>query len=266
MGGHEVFIQHIALAKVPEEQWTQQLMVEAEAYVPYELSTVNINYIPLESSDSKKNEFLLIATSKEMISQIQQDCLAANLECESVESAALSLVNGFEYNYGILKNQNIAILEIREDRASFVGILNGQIYFVKNIDFGLSSYDKALSEQLQLSIPEAESLRKNFCLNKEVPEGTREVVNSLHNKLQLELKTTIEFIKEVLSREVPTNLFLTGAGTALPNLSQRIADIIPCEVINIFLNMQYDERQIEKSGIEEINPVGAVLAGLGSST
>lgn len=266
VGGREVFIQHLILNKTPKEEWSQQLRAEAEAYVPYEGNMANINYIHLNSSsDSQKNEFLLIATPKQLISQIQQDCLDTGLRCESIEPAALSLVNGFEYNYGILQNQNIAILEVREDRASFIGILNGQIYFVKHIEFGLSHYDKALSSQLALSITEAESLRKNFCLNKEVPQGTKEVINSLHSKLQSELQVATQFIEDVLLKEVPTNLFLTGAGVALPNLLQKIADIIPCEVINIFLNTQYDAQRIDKSRAEDINLAGATLAGLGSS-
>ncbi|MBE8221248.1 MAG: pilus assembly protein PilM [Bdellovibrionales bacterium] len=265
IGGREVFIQHIVLNKTPQEQWPEQIMAEAETYVPYEISSVNINYVNLNSVDSDKNEFLLIATPRQLIAQVQQDCLDAGIQCESMESAVISLANGFEYNYGILRDQNIAVLEVREDRTSFIGILNGKIYFVKNIDFGLSNYDQALSDQLQLSIAEAESLRKNFCLNKEVPQGTAEIVNSLHDSLQSELTTATQFIKEVLLKEPPTNLFLTGSATCLPNLAQRISDIIACEPINIFLNTQYDEQKIKKLDIEEVNPIGAALVGLGSN-
>lgn len=265
IGGREVFIQHITLNKVPQEEWEQQVMEEAETYVPYEINTVNINYAHLQSSDSNKNEFLLIATPKNLITKIQENCLEAGLECVNIESSIISLANSFEYNYGILQGQNIGVLEVREERTSFIGILNGNIYFVKNIDFGVDNYDQALSSQLKLTNAEAGSLRKNFCLNKEVPQGTKKIINSVHNNLQLELKIINKFIKDVLEKEVPTNLFLTGAAMALPNLSQYIADVIPCETINIFLNMQYDEHKIEKSRLEEINPIGATLVGLGSS-
>ncbi|MBE8162970.1 MAG: pilus assembly protein PilM [Bdellovibrionaceae bacterium] len=266
VGGREVFIQHITVEKFPEAQWGQQLVAEAEAYVPYEAEMANINYVYLGSSiNTNKNEFLLIATPKQLIAQIQQDCLEAGLRCENVEPSSISLVNGFEYNYGILQNQNIAILEFGEERSTFVGMLNGRIYFVKNIEFGLSNYDQALSRQLSLSIAEAESLRKNFCLNKEVPEGTKEIVRSLHGNLRSELETAMEFIKGVLSKEPPTNLFLTGEGIALPNLLQEISEIVPCEIINIFLNTKYDEQKIEKSRLEEINSTGVTIAGLGSN-
>lgn len=265
IGGHEVFMQNLTLPKLPESQWKEQIMVEVEAYVPYEVESVNINYIHLTVADNNKNEFLLFATPKQLVMQVQQDCFDAGLECEAVEPAIISLANIFEYNYGILQGQNIALLEVREDRSSFLGIVNGQIYFVKNIDFGLFNYDKALSDKLQLSIAEAQSLRKNFCLNKEVPKGTKEIIDSVHSHLQSEIQTIMQFIKEVLSKEIPTNLFLTGAAVALPGFSQKVSDIIPSEIINIFLNMKYDEQKIEKLRVEEINPTGAVLAGLGSN-
>lgn len=265
INSREVFIQHILLDKAPPEQWNEQLAIEAEAYIPYDISTVNINYVHLDLPNINKNEFLLIASPKHFILQIQQDCLNAGIKCSSIESAAVSLANGFKYNYGVLENQNIALLDIQEDRSYFVSILKGQTYFVKNINFGLFSYHQALSNNLNISVSEAESLRKNFCLGKDVPEGTKNIINNTHTELQSEIKIAMQFIQDILLKEVPSNFFLTGAAISLPNLLEKISDIAPCEIINIFLNVKYSTTKIEKSVAEEINPSAATLIGLGST-
>lgn len=265
VNSREILIQHILLDKAEKAQWNDQITAEAEACIPYEISTVNINYLYLDLPNINKNEFLLIASPKQFISQVQQDCLNAGIKCSSIEASGVSLANCFKYNYGVLENQNIGLIDIQEDRSSFVGILNGQAYFFKNIEFGLVSYHKALSDALNISIAEAESLRKNLCLGKDVPEGTKDIINNTHNNLQSEITIVMQFIKDILLKESPSNFFLTGPAISLPNLSEKISDIVPCETINIFLNADYSTKNIEKTVAEEISPLAATLVGLGSS-
>ena len=103
IGGYSVIVKKIVVQSMAEEQLQETIHFEAEQYIPFDISDVNLDFQILGESESNPNQMnvILVAAKKEMVDDYINLVNLAGLDPCIIDVEAFALQNSFEANYDI---------------------------------------------------------------------------------------------------------------------------------------------------------------------
>jgi type IV pilus assembly protein PilM len=265
IGGYSVIVKKINVQTVSEEQLQESIHFEAEQYIPFDISDVNLDFQILGENEHNPNQMsvLLVAAKKEMVNDYVNLAQLAGLNPCIIDVDAFALQNIFEVNSD-LKDENIALIDIGASKTS-LNILKGNAsVFMRDVSLGCGQINQKIASIADCTVDEAESLKFGESSEKISQEDLSDIISSVVSDWCTEIRRALDFFYSTYPDEQIKKIVLSGGGGSIKEFRQLLAVETSAEVqtINPFENIVYDESRFEPSYIERIAPQAAICMGL----
>ena len=123
---------------MPEEQLQETIHFEAEQYIPFDISDVNLDFQILGENENNPNQMsvFLVAAKKEMVNDYINLVTLVGLNPCIIDVEAFALQNIFEANYDI-QDENVALIDIGASKTSLNILKDNSSVFMRDVALGL---------------------------------------------------------------------------------------------------------------------------------
>jgi type IV pilus assembly protein PilM len=268
VSGHSVIVKRVVLPVISEQEVDASIQFDAEQYIPFGLSEVNMDYqvVGPTHGDEPGMEVLLVAAKKDKIQNHTSVIGLAGRTADVVDIDAFALQNAFEANYSVDPNAVVALLNIGASLMNINITKGGMPLFIRDVPVGGNQYTDILQKELQLSFQEAEDLKLGKNDGAEA-DMVHPLLESITDMLLMEVQKTFDFFKETYPNETITQVLLCGGTARTMGLADKIQETFtyPTEVLDplksITLSSKVDAAQITSLGPALTVAVGLALRG-----
>lgn len=253
MPASAVITKKIILAGTLTEQALEvQVESEASQYIPFSMDEVSLDFCVLGSAANAEEdiEVMLAASRKEKIEDRVAVIQAAGLQAKvmDIESyaarAAVSRLIDQQSNGG--KDQIYAIFQIGSKRTYIFIILNGDVIYEREQQFGGAQLTQDIVRNYGLSVEEAEIKKKNG----DLPDTYEmELLEPFLESAALEVTRAIQFFFTSTPYTRVDQIYLSGGCAVIPGLVDIIAERtkISTAVVSPFKGMELGSGVNEKT-------------------
>jgi type IV pilus assembly protein PilM len=260
LSGSSVMVKKVTIPKIENKLLSDQVKWEAEQYIPFDLSSVNLDYVVLNSisSGSDSNDILIVAAQKDQIqSTVEAVQSSGAYKVVVVDVNGFALANAFAINYGKIQGQAVALIDIGAFYSHFVIVQNGDVVFCRDLPVGGMLINQEIQSAMDISFEDAE----RFKFDPKMPEEAAKAIENSYATIADQIQGSFEFFINTTQGVNVTNVFLTG-GTAyskgLLETLQKTLDI-PCEFLNPTRNLNVHG---SVKNFDEFQKSGSVVLGL----
>ena len=267
VSGNAVRIQKITLPTMSQDELEESIQWEAEQYIPFDISDVNIDFQILDTLDdgSGQMEVILAAAKKDIINEYVAVISEAGLNVAIVDVDSFALENMYDVNYQFDTGDVIALVNIGASLTNINIIKNGISAFTRDISSGGNQYTEELQKRFSISYDEAESLKLGKG-GKDLPrDEVIKVINQVSGEIvSAEIQKTIDYFLSQGTSDSVNKIYLSGGTSKTSGLSKNIQDKsgITTELVNPFANIDFNEKLFDAAYIQDIAPFGAIGVGL----
>jgi len=265
IGGLSVIVKKINVQTMTEDVLQESIHFEAEQYIPFDISDVNLDFQILGESEHNPNQMsvLLVAAKKEMVNDYLHLIEMAGLNTLIIDVDAFSLQNIYEFNY-TTEDESVALIDIGASKTS-LNILKGySSVFMRDVSLGCVQINQQIVSLADCSIAQAEEIKHS-----EQPElisldDLRGIVSSIVADWTTEIKRALDFFYSTYPEDHIARIILSGGGANIREFRQLLSAETSAEVeiINPFKNFSIDSSRFDASYLEKIAPQAAICMGL----
>lgn len=267
VSGHAVIIRKISLPVMTDAELDASIQWEAEQYIPFDISEVNIDFQILgpDPKDPAQMDVMLVAAKKEFIDDYTAIFAEAGLEPVVMDIDCFAVENMFDYNYGFVEGEVVALINLGAS-ATNVNVLRGDFsIFTRDIQTGGNLLNEELQKRLGISFLEAERAKLG---DREVadvdPEEVSQILSEAIENLVQEVQRSLDFFMATSSDDRINKIYLTGGLSSSDEvrsvLTKRLD--IPVERIDPFRNLSVNDKQFDADYLEAVGPMFSVATGL----
>ncbi|MDD9934262.1 MAG: type IV pilus assembly protein PilM [Myxococcales bacterium] len=265
VSGHSVIIKKITMPVMTSAELAEQINWEAEQHIPFELADVQIDYqVVSRREDQGQMDVLLVAAKKEEIGDLTNLALEAKLRPKVVDLDAFSVQNCFESAYGEPDpEQTIVLLHVGASLTTLNILAQGTTAFTRDVVNGGNAITEEIQRQLGISQEEAEAYKCGSAqgiVPDEVPQITREVVDSLAGEIQRSLDF---YLATSGDREIH-KVYVSGGTANVQALHDEIAERCQVDVVSLdpLLVAQPDPKSVDPMALQGRTAQAVVAYGL----
>jgi len=265
IGGYSVIVKKINVQTMAEEQLQETIQFEAEQYIPFDISDVNLDFQILGENKSNPSQMsvFLVAAKKEMVSDYINLANLAGLNPCIVDVEAFALQNIFEANYD-LSNENIALIDIGASKTS-LNILKGNTsVFMRDVSLGCGQINQKITSLIDCTFEEAEMLKHGEKSDRLSTDDLKGIVSTVVSDWCTEIRRALDFFYSTYPEDQIKKIILSGGGANIDEFRQLLATEASAEVetIDPFKNLLIDNKGFDDSFIKQIAPQAAISMGL----
>jgi type IV pilus assembly protein PilM len=265
IGGYSVIVKKINVQAMSEDQLHDTIPFEAEQYIPFDISDVNLDFQILGENEHNPNQMsvLLVAAKKEMVNDYVNLAQLAGLNPCIIDVDAFALQNIFEINYDT-KDENVALIDIGASKTS-LNILKGTTsVFMRDVSLGCGQINQKIASIADCTIEEAEKLKLGDQSDKISQEDLSDIVSSVVADWCTEIRRALDFFYSTYPDEQIKKIVLSGGGGSIKEFRQLLAVETSAEVqsINPFEKINVDENRFDPAYIEKVAPQASICMGL----
>ncbi len=265
IGGYSVIVKKINVQTMAEEQLQETIHFEAEQYIPFDISDVNLDFQILGENESNPNQMnvFLVAAKKEMVNDYINLVNLAGLNPCIVDVEAFALQNTFEANYSF-QNENIAIIDIGASKTSLNILKDNSSVFMRDVSLGCGQINQKIMSLIDCSFEEAEQLKYGDNPDKLTPDDLKGIVSSVVADWCTEIRRALDFFYSTYPEEQIKRIILSGGGANISEFRELLATEASAEVesMNPFQNFQLDRKSFDDAYVKQIGPQAAISMGL----
>lgn len=272
------FAQVIQMPKMTEQELRQAVPFEAENYIPLPIDRVYLDFQVIDYHQASSNHFdLLISAMPKAIVDSYVSCFKkAGLTPCILEVESQATIRAFTKNSQ--KLPPTALVDFGETKTNLIIYSGNSIRFTVTISTSSGQLTKAISESLKISLEEAEKLKIQYGLEKNVGKKTEDlasiVIPILHDLVE-QIKKYFGFYQGHSFHEYfPLDgsikkIILCGGGANLKGLVEFMSKElkIPVELGDSFLNVAKDKNTPfpYKRSLSFGTVIGSALRGAGDT-
>ncbi len=264
ISGNSVIIRKIVLPTMLQEELEDQILFEAEQYIPFDINDVNMDFQILspDSSDPSKMNVLLVASKKDIINDYVSLFGEAGMNLSVVDVDSFAVQNAFEANHEFAPEDILALVNIGASIMNINVIKDGITLFSRDVQMGGNLYTEEIQKQLGLSREEAESAKLL------APGATNNQLNNVilkvNETITQEIRRSLDFYNSTANDGRISGLFISGGCSKVYRLIDTISEKIglPTEKLNPFAKIKYNEKDFDPEYLQEIAQFMAVPVGL----
>jgi type IV pilus assembly protein PilM len=264
--GHSVIIKKVGLPAMTEEELADSIQWEAEQYIPFPMSDVNIDFQILgEDAEGRgQMDVMLVAVKKDVINDYTNVIREAGLNPVVVDVDSFALENMMEINYSVAPGENLAMVNIGASITSISAIVGGVTVFTRSVPMGGNQYTEEIQRQLSISFRDAEDLKHGKEVSGVDSSELPAVIDSVNDNMVLEVRRSIDFFLGGSPGTFINRIYLSGGGARVKNLSNKLQETtsIPVEMVNPFNGVAYNPKNFDPEFLKEMGPYFAVALGL----
>jgi type IV pilus assembly protein PilM len=248
IGGYSVIVKKINVQNMTEDELQETIHFEAEQYIPFDISDVNLDFQILGESEHNPNQMsvLLVAAKKEMINEYINLVQMTGLNVCIIDVDAFALQNIFEFSYDS-GDENIALIDIGAGKTSLNILKDNSSVFMRDVSLGCGQINEKIASLVECSLAEAEEIKHGGQSDIISPEDLSGIISSVVTDWCTEIK-----------------IILSGGGANIKEFRQLLAVETSTDVaiINPFQNFTIDSDRFDPSYLEQIAPQAAICMGL----
>ena len=194
----ELAVRNVRLPKMPEEELATAVNWEAQNKFPFDTATAVIQYLragEIRQGDQLLDEIILFASPRaEVDAQIQLAC-EAGLDLVSLDAEPCAVFRGFERFLRRREDETAVSVFVDIGADTAVVISRGRdVVFVKTIPLGGAVFNRGVAECLELSLTEAEALRRRLdhCARKEQEQAEGEDADRVSRAVEDAIRPHLE--------------------------------------------------------------------------
>ncbi len=264
IGGYSVIVKKIDVQTATEEQLQETIHLEAEQYIPFDISEVNIDYQILGETEpgSDQMSVILVAAKKEMIGEYINLVQMAGLNPCIIDVDAFALQNIFEANYD-LTDENVVLIDIGANKTSLNILKSHSSVFMRDVSMGCSQINQKIISLIDCSYAEAEQLKLGKQADKISPDDLKQLISSVVSDWSIEIKRALDFYYSTNPDEQIKSIMLSGGGAQIKEFRQLLATETSSnvETINPFKKLHIAEH-FDPSYLEQIAAQASICMGL----
>jgi len=265
ISGYSVIVKRIRVPYVTEKEIEENLLIEAEKYVPFEIDDVYIDFSILKTADKEGEgtDIFLVAAKKEIVDAYAGLLEAIGLTPAVIDVDAFTLVNAFEMAFGDVSEPAV-LIDIGAAKTNLNVIQNGMPIFARDMAIGGEQLTEAIQEATGLNREDAEAAKISGSRDKVLTEEVRQVVVQMADLWIEEIKKAINFFKANASpEEFPSHVFISGGCALLKDIEKHFSKGLGIEAtkLNPFFDMTCT-KEIDTAYLDTISPQMAIVSGL----
>jgi len=265
IGGYSVIVKKISLQTMTEGQLQEAINSEAEQYIPFDISEINLDYQILGETKNNPDRMnvLLVAVKKEVVNSYVNLIQMAGLNPCVIDIDAFALQNIFELNYAP-EDENVALIDIGASKTSLNILKGNSSVFMRDVTLGCGMINRKIVSLLDCSYEEAEQLKYSDQPDRISPDDVKEIISSVVDDWCNEIRRALDFFYSAYPDDQIKRIMLSGGGAHIKEFRELLTVETSSEVgiINPFRNVQIDEKKFDISYLERIAPQAAISMGL----
>ena len=264
--GHSVIIKKVSFPAMTESELAESIQWEAEQYIPFPVSEVNIDFQILGADIEGRGQMdvMLVAVKKDVINDYNNVLNEAGLIPVVIDVDSFALENMMEINYPVTPGETVAVINVGSTITSISIIVSGLTIFTRSIPMGGNQFTEEVQRQLNVSFKDAESLK----VGRSDAEGDADTllmaIETISTSLAFEVKRSIDFFLGGTQGAYVNKIYLSGGSAKVDGLQALIQDKtgIPVEMVYPFKNIDISVKGYDEETLKEIAPFFGVAIGL----
>jgi type IV pilus assembly protein PilM len=265
IGGYSVIVKKISVQTMDEEKLQETIHFEAEQYIPFDISDVNLDFQILGESESNPGQMnvFLVAAKMEMVNDYINLVNLAGLNPCIVDVEAFALQNTFEANYD-MQSENTALIDIGASKTSLNILKGNSSLFMRDVSLGCGQINQKIMSLIECSFEEAEQLKYGDKPDRLTQEDLKGIVSSVVTDWCTEIRRALDFFYSTYPEDQIKRIILSGGGANIGEFRELLAAEASAEVesINPFKNFEIDKKNFDDAFIKQIAPQAAISMGL----
>ncbi|MGD9302410.1 MAG: type IV pilus assembly protein PilM, partial [Desulfobacterales bacterium] len=265
IGGYSVIVKKIIVQTMAEEQLQETIHFEAEQYIPFDISDVNLDFQILGESESNPNQMnvFLVAAKKEMVDDYINLINLAGLNPCIIDVEAFALQNSFEANYDAVK-ENIALIDIGASKTSLNILKDSASVFMRDVSLGCGQINQKIMSLIDCSFEEAEQLKYGNTPGKLSPDDLKGMVSAVVSDWCTEIRRALDFFYSTYPEDRIKRVILSGGGANIGEFRDLLATEASADVemINPFQNFSIENKKLDDEFLKQLAPQAAICMGL----
>ena len=264
IGGYSVIVKKINVQTMDEEQLQESIHFEAEQYIPFDISDVNLDFQILGPNENNPNQMnvFLVAAKKEMVNDYVNLANLAGLNPCIVDVEAFALQNIFEVNYDT-EGENVALIDIGASKTSLNILKGSSSVFMRDVSLGCGQINQKIISLLKCSFEEADEIKLGQQPDSISAEDLKELISTIVSDWCTEIRRALDFFYSTYPDDQIKRIVLSGGGGNISEFRELLAAEASAavETINPFGKFSVDN-SLDPLFIKEIAPQAAISMGL----
>lgn len=263
--GHSVIIKKISLPRMTQEELDESIQWEAEQYIPFDISDVNLDFQILgevENNPSQMSVFL-VAAKKEMVNDYINLATLVGLNPCIIDVEAFALQNIFEANYDI-QGENVALIDIGASKTSLNILKDNSSVFMRDVALGCIQINQKIMSMLDCSYDQAELIKFGEPSKKLSADELKQIISAVVTDWCTEIRRALDFFYTNYPNDPIKRIILSGGGANIAEFRQLLASesAAKVETLNPFNGIVVDEKSFDPENLRQIGPQAAIAMGL----
>ncbi|MFH1777680.1 MAG: type IV pilus assembly protein PilM [Candidatus Omnitrophota bacterium] len=262
----------LLLPEMPAEELKEAVRweIEQNAAVPVEELTIDYSISGEVTNLGAKNLAVeVVAVKKEEVNQVTKIFNELALKVYAFNIVPFALWNFFQKTSQWEKEEKIALINIGAEITSINVFYNNTLQFTRDIFWGSTLINKALVQELNITLEEAEDLKIRTGLDKN--SNIYPVVLPVMKQLSTEIQRSYDYYKAQFHAESVNKTVISGGGARLKNLDQFLAEelTISVEMADLGSEIVFDDKFSTDAAEVSLTysiAIGCVLSSLGENT
>lgn len=234
-------------AQLSEDEMEEQIMVEADQYIPYSLDEVRLDFEVQQVNEANPEmvDVLLAASRKENVDERVEVLEMAGLTASIVDVGAFAMENSFALLKDQLPNdddeQTVAIADIGATMTTLNILQEGRAIYTREQGFGGKQLTEEIQRRYGLSYEEAGLAKRHGGL----PDNyNSDVLGPFKRALVQQVARSLQFFISSSANRSIDSIILAGGCASISGVDKLIEDElgIPAFVANPFINMALSNR------------------------
>lgn len=269
IGGYSVVVKKINVQTMSEEALQSTIHFEAEQYIPFDISDVNLDFQILGESENNPNQMsvLLVAAKKEMIADYVNVLEMANLSPCIVDVDSFALQNIYSASYlkdGEASEEYVALIDVGAGKTSLNILKGDSSLFMRDVSLGCSQINRKIAALADCSLEEAEVIKLAEEPQKVSPDDLKDIVSTVVGDWCTEISRALDFFYSTYPEGRINRIILSGGGGNITDFRKLLAlrTSTEVEVINPFKSVYINDDRFDKVYLEQMAPQSAICMGL----
>ncbi|WAK02770.1 pilus assembly protein PilM [Methylobacter sp. YRD-M1] len=253
-------------ASLSSDEMEEQIMVEADQYIPYSLDEVNLDFEVQGENENNPDmvDVLLAASRKENVDDRVEALAKAGLKARVVDVEAFAMENAFtllaDQLPDSLEGRTIAIADIGATMATLNVLHDCRTVYTREQGFGGRQLTEEIQRRYGLSYEEAGLAKKHGGL----PDNyTTDVLEPFKRAMVQQIARSLQFFVSSSANRGIDSIILAGGCASIPGVEKLVEQSlgVPTYIANPFINMALSNR-VKPQALSNDAPAMMIACGL----
>jgi len=276
ISGYSVIVKKITIPEKGEEDLEASIQSEAEQYIPFDISDVNLDFQILSSEEEKSEteeegerkeelmDVLLVAAKKDIVEEYMSLFHLTELNPVVLDIDAFALQNAFEISDHEQSGCH-ALVHIGAQQLTINVVKDGNSIFTRDSSYGGTQITSGIQNRLNISYEEAESIKLGGKpIEKEQRPIFEDMFSSTVTNWAQEIKRALDFVGTTFADVRVENILVSGGSSLIPGFTKYLGmeTGLEIEVMNPFANLEIKEKLFDTAYLNYAAPMAVISIGL----